>query len=223
MMHGHTDFFDDTAFERIDEDDDAIFYLRPRLVNHIVSLASAHIGELYAERLQLGMRVLDLMSSYESHLPPSLTGIQLTGLGLNLEEMQANPALNQCVVHDLNHDPALPFADDSFDTIICTASVEYLTSPFDVMRELARVVKPGGNVMFTFADRWFPPKAIHLWGEVHAFERMAVVLAYFRDSGLFTDYYTETARGWPRPEDDKYAAELDDSDPVFFVSAKTVR
>ena len=223
MMHGHTDFFDDTAFERIDEDDDAIFYLRPRLVNHIDSLASAHIGELYAERLQLGMRVLDLMSSYESHLPPSLTGIQLTGLGLNLEEMQANPALNQCVVHDLNHDPALPFADDSFDTIICTASVEYLTSPFDVMRELARVVKPGGNVMFTFADRWFPPKAIHLWGEVHAFERMAVVLAYFRDSGLFTDYYTETARGWPRPEDDKYAAELDDSDPVFFVSAKTVR
>ena len=98
-----------------------------------------------------------------------------------------------------------------------------LTRPFEVMRELARVVKPGGAVMFAFSDRWFPPKAIRLWSEVHAFERMAVVLACFRDSGLFTDYYTETLHGWPRPEDDKYAAELADSDPVFFVSATSGR
>jgi len=219
MPQGRTDFFDDTAFERIDEDDDALFYRKPRLVNHIDSLASAQVGDLYARRLAPGMRVLDLMSSCESHLPPAPAGLELTGLGLNLDEMQANPALDQRVVHDLNLDPVLPFADNGFDAVICTASVEYLTRPFEVMRELARVVRPGGAVMFAFSDRWFPPKAIRLWSEVHAFERLAVVLAYFRDSGLFTDFCTETARGWPRPEDDKYAAELADSDPVFFVSA----
>jgi hypothetical protein len=222
MPQGHTDFFDATAFERVDEDDDTVFYHKPRLIGHLDSLASAHIGELYAHRLTPDMHVLDLMSSCESHLPPSLDAMRLTGLGLNLEEMDANPALDQHVVHDLNRNSALPFDDNSFDAIICTASVEYLTRPFEVMRELARVVKPGGDVMFAFADRWFPPKAIRLWSEVHAFERMAVMLAYFRDSGLFTDFYTETARGWPRPEDDKYAAKLADSDPVFFVSAKTV-
>ena len=214
MAQGHTDFFNATAFERVDEDDDADFYREPRLINHLDNRASAHIGEIYAQRLKPGMHVLDLMSS-------SLAGIQLTGLGLNLEEMQSNPVLDQRVVHDLNRNPALPFDFDSFDAVICTASVEYLTRPFEVMRELARVVKPGGDVMFAFADRWFPPKAIRLWSEVHAFERMAVVLAYFRDSGLFTDFYTETAHGWPRPEDDKYAAKLADSDPVFFVAAKT--
>ena len=223
MTRGHTDFFDATAFERIDEDDDAMFYRKPRLINHIDNLASAHVGELYARRLSTDMHVLDLMSSCESHLPPSLAGMQLTGLGLNIEEMQANPALDRRVLHDLNLEPALPFADAKFDAVICTVSVEYLTRPFEVMRELARVVKPGGAVMFAFSDRWFPPKAIRLWSEVHAFERMAVVLACFRDSGLFTDYYTETLHGWPRPEDDKYAAELADSDPVFFVSATSGR
>jgi hypothetical protein len=223
MAQGYTDFFDTAAFERVDEDDDTTFYRKPRLINHLDSLASAHIGDLYARRLSADMHVLDLMSSCDSHLPFSLDAMRLTGLGLNLEEMQANPALDQRVVHDLNRNSVLPFADASFDAIICTASVEYLTRPFELMRELARVVKPGGNVMFAFSDRWFPPKAIRLWSEVHAFERMAVVLAYFRDSGQFTDYYTETERGWPRPEDDKYATKLVDSDPIFFVSAKICR
>lgn len=118
------------------------------------------------------MRVLDLMSSWVSHLPEY--DLDATGLGLNAEEMGQNPRLATHVVHDLNGNPELPFADGEFDAVVCTASVEYLIQPHDVFRSVRRVLKPGAPFVVTFSDRWFSPKAIQVWPLLHAFERMGL-------------------------------------------------
>ena len=212
-----TDFWSDQPFLRRDAGPDSAFYSQPRLVDHIDRTCIAEIRALYGRLIPAGARILDLMSSWHSHLPEALAAGQVTGLGMNREELDHNPVLDQRVVHDLNADPRLPFDDGSFEAIVCTVSVEYLTDPFAVFREAARVLAPGGRLVVTFSDRWFPPKAILLWEWIHAFERPGLVLEYFLESGQFRDLSTWSLRGLPRPADDKYADRLATSDPVYAV------
>ena len=220
MQDGSTDFLDESPLNRLDEREDGLFYSKPRLVQHLDSNAITRIGDIYRRFLQPGMRVLDFMSSWVSHLPDEPVDIDLTGLGMNAAEMKENARLSAYLVHDANRDPQLPFDDQSFDAVICTASVEYLVRPLEVFRELARVTKPGGPVVMTFSDRWFPTKAISLWGELHPFERMGLVLDYFRRSDCFDNMATQSSRGFPRPADDKYAEQRSSADPVFAVWAR---
>lgn len=215
-----TDFFSDDPFRRQDEEDDGTFYRQPRMVQHIDDTAIGVIGQIYGQHLTPGMRVLDLMSSWQSHVPAGAGISALTGLGMNAEELAANPQLTETVVHDLNRDPALPFASDHFDAAICTVSVEYLTRPFAVFDQLARVLRPGAPLVVTFSDRWFPPKAIRIWSQLHEFERLGLVCEYFRQAGRFQSLETVSVRGLPRPVDDKYFPERIYSDPVFAVIGK---
>lgn len=212
-----TDFFSEDAFRRDDESPDTDFYASPRLVQHLDATCRSHITGLYARFLRPGMQVLDLMSSWVSHLPENLEDIEVHGLGLNAVELQANPHLAGYTCQDLNQEPALPFAEACFDAIVCTASIEYLVRPLAVMRELARVLKPGAPLVITFSDRWFPPKAIRLWSELHPYERLGLVQDYFRLSGAFEKLASESLRGHPRPEDDPYSDRLSQSDPLFAV------
>jgi SAM-dependent methyltransferase len=214
---GPTDFFSDQPFARTDENEDGVFYDRPRLINHLDDTAIGVISRLYGRLIRPGSAVLDLMASWTSHLPPDLELESLTVLGMNTEELNANPRASERRVHDLNLQPALPFADARFDAVICTVSVEYLTRPFEVFDELARVLKPGGLLIHTFSNRWFPPKAIRIWTELHEFERLGMVLEYFRKSGKYTRLETFSQRGLPRPENDRYYAQLPYSDPVYAV------
>jgi SAM-dependent methyltransferase len=131
--------------------------------------------------------------------------------------MQNNPQLTDYVVHDLNMDPRLPFDDQTFDAVICTVSVEYLIHPFNVFIDLARVLKPGGCLIHTFSNRWFPPKAIRVWSELSEFERMGLVLEYFLGSGSYRDLKTYSARGGSRPETDRHYPEILTGDPVYAV------
>lgn len=119
------------------------------------------------------------MSSWRSHVPQNLKLDSLIGFGLNREEMLQNPQLTDHVIHDLNRDPSLPLIDNEFDAVICTVSVEYLIHPFEVFREIARILKPDGFFIVTFSNRWFPPKVIRIWSELHDFERIGLVLEYF--------------------------------------------
>jgi SAM-dependent methyltransferase len=212
-----TDFFSDTPFVRPDEDDDRIFYEQPRLVTHVDSQAIETISALYGEVLKPGMRVLDLMSSWRSHVPESLQLTSLVGLGLNREEMENNPQLTRHVVHDLNTDSRLPFDDQAFDAVICSVSVEYMTHPFEVFQDVARILKPEGPFIHNFSNRWFPPKAIRLWTELSEFERMGVVIEYFLRSGAYKNLETYSARGWPRPVTDRYYPQMTTADPVYAV------
>jgi SAM-dependent methyltransferase len=143
----------------------------------------------------------------------------VVGLGLNRAEHDANTVLHERVIQDLNGESRLPFPDGAFDAVVCTASVEYLVEPFATFREVAWVLRRGGLFVVTFSNRWFPTKAIALWEAIHEFERPALVLEYFVESGLFRDLETWTLRGLPRPADDKYRDQLAHSDPVYGVWA----
>ena len=212
-----TDFWSGQPFKRELPTADAEFYTQARMVHHIDSTARGLVRDLYARLADPAGETLDLMSSWVSHLPTHWPAGSVVGLGLNAEELAANPVLGEYLVQDLNADPKLPLADGRFSSVICTVSVEYLTRPLEVFAEIRRVLRPGGRCVITFSDRWFPPKVIALWQELHAFERMGLVLEYFLQDGGFTDLETWSMRGLPRPEDDKYANRLACSDPIFAV------
>ncbi|MFH1983121.1 MAG: methyltransferase domain-containing protein [Pseudomonadota bacterium] len=212
-----TDFFSDAPFERPDAVDDSVFYARPRLVNHIDDTAVLYLNRLYGQLIRPKSRVLDLMSSWVSHLPEGLELEGVTGLGMNREELAANRRLTDAAVHDLNRDPVLPFASGAFDAAVCTVSVEYLTRPFEVFKEVARVLRNGGVFIVTFSNRWFPPKAIRIWPQLHEFERVGLVTEYFLKSGDFSDLETWSMRGLPRPVNDRYYSQQPFSDPLHAV------
>jgi SAM-dependent methyltransferase len=212
-----TRFFDDSPFARSDESPDQNFYAQPRLVQHLDDRAIDVARQLYARFLANGMRVLDLMSSWQSHLPDGFEFRQLSGLGLNATELESNPGLSDHIVHDLNRVPRLPYADATYDLVICSVSVEYLVRPFEVFAEVARVLRPGGVFATVFSNRWFPTKAVRIWTELHVFERMGLVLEYFRTARLFKDLHSYSLRGLARPADDKYFGQTPCSDPLYAV------
>lgn len=216
MRNGH---YSPYPFVRENDEDDATFYEKPRLVNHLDDTALIEAKSIYSRLLCPGERILDLMSSWNSHLPDAHRDSFITGLGLNDEELRANPQLKQKVVHDLNKSPKLPFDDNSFDSVICTASVEYLTMPIEIFTEIARVTTPGSKFITLFSDRWFPGKEIEPWADLHHFERVGLVMDYFHKSGCFENVHTESIAGHPRPFEDKHFGKTLKSDPIFAVWA----
>jgi SAM-dependent methyltransferase len=207
-----TDFADAEAFAREDDADDARFYQDARRVLHIDAVCAARIRCFYGEQLQPGSRVLDLMSSWRSHLPEGLG--EVVGLGMNAAEMRDNPQLNRHAVHDLNRSPRLPFADASFDAVVNTVSFEYLIYPLDVLEDVRRVLKPGGKLLVTFSTRFFPPKAIRLWTHLHPMERLGWVLQGVQRAG-FAHLESHVERGLARDPQDRYADQFPEMDPLF--------
>ena len=132
-------------------------------------------------------------------------------------ELKKNPRLTEYVIRDLNEEPNLPFEANTFDAVVNTVSVEYLTDPVAIFREVQRILKRDGYFIITFSNRWFPTKAIKVWSELHEFERMGLVLEFFQRSGGFKDLQTYSIRGLPRPHDDRYFPDLLFSDPVYAV------
>lgn len=212
-----TDFFSDDPFSREDDHSDKEFYAKERLASHIDELARKNLADIYGQRLKKGSLVLDLMSSWQSHLPYDLDLKGLHGIGMNMVEMAENNNLTEYHIHDLNLDPSIPYTDETFDNVICSLSVEYLTHPFDVFRDVARVLKPGGSLIVAFSNRWFPTKTIRLWPYLHEFERMGLVIEYFLESDKFDQMETLSLRGYPRPYTDDYFPKLKQSDPLYLV------
>jgi SAM-dependent methyltransferase len=174
-------------FHRSDEQPDAAFYAFPRYVTHIDDDAIAAIGALY-EELAIEGAVLDLMSSWVSHF--RCAPAALTVVGMNADELAANPQAQSWLVRDVNADPALPFADGTFDHATCCVSVDYLTQPVAVFREVARVVRRGGAFVCTFSNRLFPTKAVRGWLASDDAAHQQIVVEYFAASGGFTPAIT---------------------------------
>ena len=206
-------------FHRLNNDVDSTFYQTARMVNHLDDTAIDLIKSIHSRLLCPSNKILDLMSSWTSHLPNSYENCQITGLGLNEEELRANPQLARTVVHDLNQRPTLPFPDNSFDAVTCTASIEYLTRPLEVLAEIARVTIPGGVFITTFSNRWFPGKEIEPWADLHRFERLGLILDYYLKTRNFENVHTESILGLPRPLTDKHRGKSSISDPIFAVWA----
>jgi len=197
--------FPPAAYAREDEGSDPAFYEWPRKVVHIDEGAVAALGRLYAETLPRGGRLLDLMSSWRSHLPEGFETAEVIGLGLNAEEMADNPRLARAIVHDVNRDPRLPFADGEFDGAMCAVSVQYLVHPVRVFREVARVLRPDAPFVVSFSNRCFPTKAVAIWLSLLDEGHVELVRAYFHAAGGFGDV-TEEDRSPDGYGDPLYAA-----------------
>jgi SAM-dependent methyltransferase len=198
-------------FRRYDETDDAAFYVQPRLVNHIDDAAIAAATRFYASQLPQGGAILDLMSSWVSHLPADGGYRAVAGLGMNAVELDHNPVLTERVVHDLNRDPRLPWGDGVFDGAVMTVSVQYLVRPVEVFAEAGRVLKPGAPFIVTFSNRCFPTKAVAVWQHLTDDGHGRLVALYFALSGAFGDY--EAFDLSPAPGR---------SDPLFAVMARAL-
>jgi SAM-dependent methyltransferase len=192
-----TPLFSPEMFERIDESDDSLFYTLPRKVVHIDDPAIRAAGQVIATTFAPNGVLLDLMSSWRSHLPPGFVKQKLIGLGLNAEEMADNPDLNEYVVHDVNADPRLPFTGDLFDGVVITVSIQYLTHPIEIFAEVRRVLKDGAPFLVLFSNRMFPTKAVRVWQSLYDGQRAKLIHAYFQAAGgyddpLFTDASPQT-------------------------------
>jgi SAM-dependent methyltransferase len=173
------------AFRRADESPDRAFYAAPRFVTHIDDGAIAAVTALYRELLPAGGAVLDLMSSWVSHLPDDVAYTRVAGLGMNAAELAANPRLTDWCVQDLNAEPRLPYADAAFDGAGCCVSVQYLTQPAAVFREVARVLRPGAPFVVTFSNRCFPTKAVAAWQALDDAAHLELVATYLAVAGGF--------------------------------------
>ncbi|CAO2035491.1 unnamed protein product [Urochloa humidicola] len=209
---------------KLDLRPDRDFYAFPRLVTHVDDAFIATLTELYRERLRPGWGVLDLMSSWVSHLPPEVTFRRVVGHGLNAQELARNPRLDTFFVKDLNKDQELALEGGSFDAVLCTVSVQYLQYPEKVFAEIFRVLKPGGVCIVSFSNRMFYEKAIGAWREGTAYSRVQLVTQYFQCVEGFTQ--PEVVRKLPSPADGSSASPLDavmrlfgmaGSDPFYAV------
>ena len=194
------------AFARMDESADEEFYLEPRLVTHIDDRAIEAVTQLYRGTLPPGGAVLDLMSSWISHLPPEMTFRKVVGLGMNEQELRANPRLHSYNLHNLNDHPALPYADGEFDAACICVSVDYLVKPVEVIRDIGRVVTPGGPLVITFSNRCFPTKAVAIWHRLTGAGQQQLVESYLAEAGTWDNVRSLT----PVPEDFR-------GDPLYAV------
>jgi SAM-dependent methyltransferase len=195
-----------------------LFYWQDRFVAHLDSQALATVEEIIGSLLTTDDRqVLDLMASWDSHVPPDRRLDRLVGLGLNVSELEANDQLTDHVIHDLNRDPTLPFDDETFDAVLNTVSIDYLTKPLEVLDEVARVLRPGGLLLVTFSDRMFDDKVTRLWRQSSEEERVILVEEYIKSTLAFHPLGFVVSRGLTRPADDQYAGHLPFSDPVYAV------
>ena len=199
--------FPPELFQRIDESDDADFYRVARFVTHIDDATIRALTAAYRELVPAGAAVLDLMSSWVSHLPEDVAYPRVTGQGMNRDELEHNPRLTERIVHDLNRCPDLPFADETFDAVLNAVSVRYLTRPLEVFASVRRVLRPGGLAIVAISHRMFPTKAVAAWHALAAVDRPHLVRAYFEHSG-----------GWDAP------SVLDRSpagaDPLWVICAR---
>jgi SAM-dependent methyltransferase len=183
------------AFTKADTSPDTRFYAQARLVNHIDDRAIAGLTAFYREVLPAGGRVLDLMSSWVSHLPPEAAYAEVVGHGMNMEELRANPRLGRRFVQNLNADQVLPLEDATVDAACICVGIQYLQHPVEVLREVARVLRPGAPVVISYSNRCFPTKAVAIWQALDGPDQAGLIGLYLRRAGFAEVEGQEVVRG----------------------------
>ena len=194
------------ALARIDEEDDAFFYEPARLVTHIDDNAIRVLRGFYREILPTGGVLLDLMSSWVSHLPSDIEYGEVIGHGMNAEELAANPRLTRRFVQNLNQDTALPLDVASIDAAMICVSIQYLQQPVAVLREAARALRPVAPIVISFSNRCFWTKAVAVWRGLDDNGHARLVELYLKHAGFDG---IETRRLAPYIEDEQ--------DPMYAV------
>lgn len=172
---------------KLDGSDDTLFYEYPRFVTHVDEGFIQQLTDLYRDRLQPNTRILDMMSSWVSHLPDEIQFEHVEGHGLNAEELARNPRLDHSFVQNLNQNPKLPLDDQSFDAVLNTVSVQYVEYPEAIFTEIHRILKPGGMAIISFSNRMFYQKAIAAWRDGSEHDRVELVKRYFKSVPGFSE------------------------------------
>ena len=197
------------AFDKLDAEEDEYFYEPARLVCHIDDGAIAALTGFYRTALPEGGVLLDLMSSWVSHLPPEIDYAEVIGHGMNAEELAANPRLSRWFVQNLNRDPMLPLPGNSIDAAMICVSIQYLQRPVAVLREVARVLQPDAPVVIGFSNRCFWTKAVAVWRALDDAGHAKLVEHYLRQAG-FANIETHRLAEWVE----------DVSDPMIAVAGR---
>ncbi|MDR5639701.1 MULTISPECIES: methyltransferase domain-containing protein [unclassified Thermosynechococcus] len=182
---------------KLDSRSDDLFYAAPRFVTHVDDFFLARLTDLYRQYLKPQLRVLDLMSSWVSHLPPELSFAEVVGHGMNAAELARNPRLDRYFVQNLNEELALPLEDASFDAVLMAVSVQYLQYPEATFTEIARILNPQGVVIVSFSNRMFFEKAIQAWREGTEGDRLRLVQTYIDSIPSLKVVETQLPRRWP--------------------------
>ena len=172
---------------KLDNTNDLQFYDYPRFVTHVDDGFIDRLTELYKEQLKPNSRILDLMSSWVSHLPEDIEFERVEGHGMNEEELAKNPRLDSYFVQNLNLNPKLPLECEEFDAVLITVSIQYLQYPEAVLSEIYRVLKPEGVVIISFSNRMFYQKAISAWRDGTDTDRVNLVRNYFQSVDGFSE------------------------------------
>mmetsp|Transcript_1815 Transcript_1815/g.6105 ORF Transcript_1815/g.6105 Transcript_1815/m.6105 type:complete len:299 (+) Transcript_1815:44-940(+) len=197
-------------FRRLDESDDGNFYEQPRLVYHVDEGAVAALTKYY-ETHSVGGKVLDVCSSWVSHFPEGVRGV---GVGMNDFELRNNRQLDSYVVRNLNLTPELPFPDDTFDFATIVVSVDYLTKPLEVLREIRRVLKKtNGRLLVSQSNRCFYTKAIAMWLKGDDYDHLDLIGQYLKYAGFPDDH----VKAFDVTPSKKF---FGTGDPLFMVDAR---
>lgn len=203
--------------EKLDPSQDDNFYAVPRFVTHVDESFIDQLTNLYRERLKPNTRILDMMSSWVSHLPDDLKFSHVEGHGMNEEELAHNPRLDHYVIQNLNENTKLPFRDQEFDAVLNAVSIQYLQYPETVFAEIYRILKPGGIVIISFSNRMFYQKAISAWREASDAMRIELVKRYFRSVNGFSE--PEVIQKQPSTPAIMQMLGMGGSDPFYAVLA----
>ena len=209
-----------TQRQKLDGGNDRDFYDTPRFVTHVDAGFIDRLTSLYRDRLAPNTRIFDMMSSWVSHLPDELEFEYVQGHGLNEQELAKNPKFDNYFVQNLNQDLKIPLADESFDAVLNTVSVQYLQYPEAIFAEIYRILKPNGIAIFSFSNRMFYNKAIAAWRDASDLDRVELVKGYF-----------QSGSGFSTPEAIVHVSQVPDflrlvgisgSDPFYAVTARKI-
>ena len=199
-----------------DISDDAIFYQQPRFVHHLSDSFRNRLTSLYSEYLLNHYIILDLMSSWVSHLPSNISYKKVIGHGMNEAELSSNERLDKFFVQNLNKKQNMPIEDSSVDVGLIVAGWQYLQYPEKVSLELSRVIKSDSLLIISFTNRAFWTKAPNIWTYSSEEKRIEYVTSVLTSNGWRIEKILNE-----KTQDKKlFGFYSSESDPFFSVIAR---
>ena len=199
-----------------DISDDEIFYQQPRFVHHLSDSFRNRLTSLYSEYLLNHHIILDLMSSWVSHLPSNISYKKVIGHGMNEAELSSNERLDRFFVQNLNKKQNMPIEDSSVDVGLIVAGWQYLQYPEKVSLELSRVIKSDSLLIISFTNRAFWTKAPNIWTYSSEEKRIEYVTSVLTSNGWRIEKILNE-----KTQDKKlFGFYSSESDPFFSVIAR---
>tara|TARA_Y100001968_G_scaffold243568_1_gene227455 strand:- start:344 stop:994 length:651 start_codon:yes stop_codon:yes gene_type:complete len=202
--------------DKIDISNDEIFYQQPRYVHHLSLSFRERLTKLYSKYICNHYVILDLMSSWVSHLPPQIKYKKIIGHGMNKSELMANRRLDKFWVQNLNETQNMPIEDSFIDIGLIVAGWQYLQYPEKVSLELSRIIKNESLLIISFTNRAFWTKSPRIWTNSSEERRIEYVKSVLSENGWIVEKILKEKTY----EKNLFGLYSSESDPFFSVIAR---